>query len=361
MAFISVVGNFLSPYVSRRFRYKKWYLLISHFPYIGAWGLIGAVLLAANRMGLSTSVLLAAVMALHGLSFFFAGFVSLPHQEYTAACIPMSHRGRFNGYSRSIGSGLAMISAAVGGVVLLRVAKPASLGYLFIMTWLICQAGYLLAMWGREVPTPVDKAPRPWSRQMLIAAWNDKPFLKVLAIYLCCFILFLSVFGFVTQYGLRDLGMIDASAAGVALVSQIVTIALGGLVGQLVDRWGAKRLGVLVPALGSIALLPVLLVRNQCAVYVSISISALFLVTLWSAFSALLYGLPSPENRAGHYTVQILLGNAACAVGPIIVGRLCDVLSYQATFAIVAVAGICVSVLAGRLFSSLSADAKDYA
>lgn len=110
------------------------------------------------------------IVAMSAVSGFSVGFVTLPHQEYVAACVPMKYRGRLAGYGWSIGSGLAIISNTLAGWILLRLAKPEAYGYLYVMTWLFCQMGFVLALFGKERPTPVEKSPKPWSKAMIKAA-----------------------------------------------------------------------------------------------------------------------------------------------------------------------------------------------
>lgn len=206
LMFLTLIGVFLSPFISVKLRIKKWYLMFSHVPYLGAWGAIGIALILSTKLGLSNSWLLGFVVAMSAANWFFAGFVTLAHNEYVAACMPMSHRGRLAGYSYTAGGAAGTISAAIGGIILLRVAKPMSFGYLYLMMWLICQSGYILALFGRERPTPIEKAPKPWSRAMLRAAWQDKPYLKMLALYAVynmTFVPLLTVF--LPIYGFRDL------------------------------------------------------------------------------------------------------------------------------------------------------------
>lgn len=361
LAMLGVIGAFFSPFISLKFSIKKWYLLLAHLPYLGAWLLIGLALVFSRQLGLSNPTLLTVVVALTAANFFFGGFVTLPHQEYTAACIPMSHRGRFTGYSQGIGSAAALISSVIGGVILARISKPMAFGYLFLMTWFICQSGYLLALLGREKPTPVEKAPRAWSKDMLIAAWRDKPFLRVILLYMLYTIVFMPVFTtYLGQYGFREIKMADATAATMAIVMQIVRIILGGPIGHFTDKFSPKRALICLPILGCISILPALLLHNQIGVYIATGLSGVYLVAHYAAFWALLYGLPSPENRAGHYTVQILMGYIAMAIGPILIGYLCDKVSYSVTFVIVAVIAFGLSGFAKVMLKGVSTEAKEF-
>ena len=362
LSILSLIGIVLAPFISLHCRLKKYFLLVTHLPYLGAWGLMGVACLLGERFGISKETLLITIVALNGANMFFAGFVTLPHQEYTAACIPMSHRGRFTGYSQSIGSVLGIASSAIGGVILLKIAAPMSYGWLFVMTWGICQMGYLLALLGREVPTPVEHAPRAWSRGMLQAFWKDKHFLKMILVQSMCIMLFLPTFNlFLAQYGLRDIGMSDATSATMAIVMQFSRIAMAGLVGVFIDRFSPKRILPLLPVLGAVTLLPAILWHSPMGVYVATGLSAVYFVGHYGAFQALQYGLPTPENRAGHYTLAILIGTGVTALGNLAVGALCDHLSYRPAFIVLSILAIVVAVGAHWLLKDLSNNPTDYA
>ena len=98
-------------------------------------------------------------------------------------CIPMSHRGRLSGWGNGLGSGLAVISNSIAIYMLYKLREPESYGYLYIMTWIICQAGYIMALFGRETPPPLSKNPRSHGpKTMIKAAIFDKPFMRVIAL-----------------------------------------------------------------------------------------------------------------------------------------------------------------------------------
>ncbi len=94
-----LLGVLVSPWISRHFPVKKIYMLAANVPYLLPWLISGLVLIFADRLGLGRGQLTYVICGLAIATAFFGGFVTLPHQEYVAACIPMSHRGRYTGYS----------------------------------------------------------------------------------------------------------------------------------------------------------------------------------------------------------------------------------------------------------------------
>ena len=241
---LGLIGIFLSPFITIHFPIKKLYLLIVNIPYLLPWGLIGCALIFSRQMGLSNHFLLIFIVVMSAISGLSAGFVTLPHQEYIAACIPMSYRGRLSGYGGSLGSGLAIISNILAGWILLRLAKPEAYGYLYVMTWFFCQAGYILALFARERRSPVEKSPKPWSKTMIkVALCCDKPFMRVVALQ-AIYGLFISpiFFQFIAVYGFKDLKMAPASAAVIGVTQRIFSLFVCGYIGYLIDRWSPQNI-----------------------------------------------------------------------------------------------------------------------
>ncbi|MCL5102999.1 MAG: MFS transporter [Armatimonadetes bacterium] len=362
LSITALFGVFISPFISVRCRYKKWYLFVSHLPYIGAWGALGVVLLLSRQWGLSDEWLLWFTVVMLGANTFFGGFVGLPHQEYIVACIPMSHRGRYTGYSYSIGSALSIATMALGGWILLRVAKPGAYGYLFLLVWLFCQAGYVMALFGREKPVPIEKAPKPWSKAMLAAAWNDKRFLKLLLINGILMAIFWPlIFTFLPQYALRDLGLMDAAAAVIGTVMLVVRIVASSPIGHLTDKFSPKRVLPLWPLVVGVGMLVAVLVRNQYGVYIATAMGAAMTVGVCASLNPLIYGIPSAENRSGHFTLQLLSMYVANSIGPIVIGGACDWLGYRMVFLASAFLGVALCFVCNWLLRDLSANSEDYA
>lgn len=358
---LGLLGVFLSPFITRRFPVKKLYLLIVHVPYIGPWGIIGIGLILSRRLGLSNEWLLGFVVAMNCVSGFFAGFVTLPHQEYVAACVPMSHRGRLNGYSNATGSGLALISNALAGWILLTMAKPMAFGWLYVMTWLICQGGYVLALLGREQRTPVERAPKPWSKEMVLSALRDKPYMRVIAVYTIYVIFFMPVvWMFLAIYGFRDLKMIAATAAALGITQKIATLLTSSHIGHLIDKFSAKRILLYLPFAFIATIVPVIVWRSPCAVYASTALGVVLSVGFQAAFCALLYGMPTPEHRAGHYTFQILAYYASYAIGQVFVGFMCDKLDYRPAFIVLGVLALIMIPVSRLMLAPLSERHQDY-
>lgn len=356
----SLLGIFLSPFISRRFPYKKVYVLITHIPYLLPWGLIGFGLILSKHFGVSKQWLLNYVLIMNCMTGLFAGFVSLPHNEYVAACIPMSHRGRLNGFSNATGAIVSMIGTGIAGYVLLVLPEPTSYGWMYIMTWAICQGGYIIALFARERRTPVERTPKPWSKKMILTAVKDGPYMRVIGLYFVYSVFFLTVMTFVNLYGFKELGMIPAAAAGLGFAQKIATLSTCALVGLWVDRISPKRALSILPLGLVVMFLPLIFWHSQYAVYMAVALWAIPNVGFAASFNCLISGIPKPENRAGHFTFQILAGNVAISLGSITNGFLFDKLNYRPMFALLAVLALALVPVSRVLLAPLSEKAEDY-
>ena len=360
LAILALLGVILSPYISNCFPYKKKYLFVVHLPYIGAYGLIGFGVIFSQSLGWSNHQLLNFVFAMMVLNFLASGFVALPHQEFLSACIPMHYRGRYTGFSMGLGSAGSIVSSLVGGIVLLHVTKPMAFGWLYVMIWFFCQLGYVLCLFAREPRTPVENSPKPYSKGMFVSLWKDKNYLRVLVINFLFFTLINPAFIFVPIYGYKELHMIPATAAVIAVVQQVVRALLSSHIGIFTDRWSAKKLFPVWLAVAALSFVPLFIMKNAYAVYISSALSALCLVGAMASFNALIFGLPSPENRSGHFTIQILLRNFSEFAGMLLMGVLCDKLGFSMVFAVWVLLSLAFLIMAWKLLKPLSSDSKDY-
>jgi MFS family permease len=358
--FMALIGIVLSPWITRNFKYKKKYLFTANIPYLGMLALVAVSIICSGYLHLSGQGLLYTVFFLVMAHWFFAGFVALPCQEFISACLPSSYMGRLIGYSFSIGGSAAIVTAAIGGWILLKVSPPASFGYVILIAWVIMQGGYVAALFAKEVPTPIENSPKPWSKTMIVAAWKDRHFMRFLLLYFLYYSLIMPVFIFVNIYGFKELQMIAATAAIMAAVTQIIKISASVPLGHIVDKFTPKRVMPYCFVISFLSMVILVLIPNQYGVYISIAISTAFNSLISSAQLGLITGLPSPENRAGHYSVQIIVQYAGMAIGPILVGYLCDIMPYKIVFITMAIVSLLLIFAAKRLLSILPDSMESY-
>ena len=354
-----LIGQFLSPWISQRFRFKKLYMIVANVPYNAAIGVAGLVIVMSGYLDVSKHWLMMFIMAMLFAYEFFAGFVSLPHQEYVAATIPTTHRGRYNGLSQGLGSAASILSASIGGWILLHYAKPMSYGVLFLLMWVACQGGYVLAAFAKEVPTPVEKAPKAWSKGMFRAAWQNIPYRRY-QIYNLSTIMLTAGLGFITVYGFKVLHMPDTTSAVLMILGSVVRIPVTVLAGFLVDRVGARRLMPLWSIGMAIMFLPVIFMHSALGVYLSFSLMIMVGAMGTSVSVVLMYGLPKPEDRSGHFTLQLLATSGMNAVGILVAGVVYDAVPYHTVFIGSSILALCYYPFAKWVCAVLPADQKSF-
>jgi len=250
----------------------------------------------------------------------------------------------------SVGAVGSLISTVIGGYLLLVLAKPMSFGWLYILFWVFAQGGYFLALLARE-PKGVDlDAPIPWSKRMFQAFASDKKFQRVLGANLFYFSLLSPCLIFVPIYGYRELGLPAATAALILIIQQVARLLLSSHIGLWTDRMGAKHMVPIWFGGMAVSMLPMLVWRDPLALYATVALQAVCFAGIMSAFNPLLLGTPKPENRSGHFSVQIILRNLLDAVGMVLTGVLIDragFLPYFIGWAIVA--GLLMFVVRGLL------------
>lgn len=332
-AFLSIVGLVISPFITRRFRYKRPLVIMTHVLYVGMWGLLGAAVILARPLGIGRH-LSAVVFALWFAQIFFGGFVSVPIQEYIAACIPTRYRGRFTGLAVALGGLAAIGSAAIATWMITKLPKPEAFGWCFVYCWFFAQASWLLALFAKERPAAIEEQPVPWSRRMLMAVQKDQSFRRFLGFVVLTGVLFSPVWQFLTYYGLKDLKMPDEASGKLEMVALSARLAFSVAGGVLIDKLSPRRVLPLLPVVAAAAILPVVIFAGPGALYVAKALSAIYDAVMFTGIAALVYALPKPEDRAGHYAIYFITMNLAQSAGALVVGMGADAMGYRQLFTI---------------------------
>jgi MFS family permease len=352
-------GMFLSPWITRRFRRKKRYLYVTDTLYLLPVGIIGAVVWCGGIGADGAMVMFIVLLLLFGQ--IAAGFGGLPNQEFFTSCIPMRLRGRLAGVSAGIGGVLGLAATGFAAWLLGVMPKPQSYGALLVLAWLLCQLANSSVLLAREPPTPVEKSPRPWRREMWQAFLRDRNFLRLTWVICLTSPLLGQLAVFSSVFAFRELGFEPRMAAWLGMVAAGARLVFSPAGGWLTDAWGARRALMLWTALGGSGFLLLACFPCTASVFAAAGIAAV----AWSGFSgamnALTSGIPLPENRAGHFTLLGFCMIAANSVGPLLVGRMFDVVSYRAGFAILAGVTAVLVVLGACMLRRLSHRAADYA
>lgn len=351
-------GMFLSPWITRSFRFKKIYLYVADTLYLLPIGLVGlAVWTGVSSNGPAMVAFIVVMMCAGQVA---AGFGGLPNQEFFAACIPMRLRGRMTGVSAGIGGLLGIAGAGAAAWLLVILPKPQGYGALLVLAWLLCQIADTAILFAKEPPTPVERSPSPWGKTMWLAFFRDSKFLRLTLVVCIASPLLGQLAVFASVFAFRELKFEAQMAAWIGMSAAVARLALSPVAGWLTDRWGARNSLLLWPALSATGFFPLAACPGTVAVLAATALAAV----AWSGFSgamnALTCGIPKPENRAGHFTLLgfcMIAANSAC---PLVIGWMFDRVSYRPGFALLGLAALATSALGAVLLRDLSSRAEDY-
>jgi MFS family permease len=355
----SLPGMLISPWITRRFRRKKIYMLVADALYLLPLVIIGAVVWAGGLGDHGTMVGFIVLMMLLGQ--IAAGFGGLPHQEFFTACIPMRLRGRLAGISAGLGGALGMAAAGIAAWVLSVLPEPQGFGALLVLAWFLCQLANASPLFAKEPPTPVEKSPAPWGREMWFAFFQDKSFLRV-AVVICLLspligqlAVFSSVFAF------RELEFEAKMAAKLAFTASICRLALSPMAGWFTDAWGARRALTFWTGVAGMGFALLFIHPGQFTVFAAAGIAAVAGSGFSGAMNALTSGIPRPENRAGHFTLLGFCMIASNSAGPLLVGWMFDTVDYRSGFGILAALVLGLTLAAIWILRDLSSRHEDFA
>lgn len=325
----ALLGCFLTPYITRRFPYKKWLYVSISVAYSLLILLLGVGLVLTPHWHPSARTALIFTVVCFFFYYVIFGFTALPHMEDLANCLPVNYRGRMFGISLTIGS-LGSVGIISLSMVLLKVfAEPVNYGYCFLLTSVLWIAGFGFSALAREVPTPVDKSPKPWTGGMLLAFWQDKAYVRFLSVWTLAHLTFVPINGMIPFYGFHELKMAAYTAAIIGNIGQIARILGMTPSGFLIDKHTPARvLPYTMLAIGG-GYLICSAMNNPWGVYISQGVLALAFCVFYACGTVLAVSLPRPEHRAGHLAIQNIITMIFFAVGPMIAGWISDLIPFR--------------------------------
>jgi MFS family permease len=210
--------------------------VLDRFPYL--FLALGAYLI----LKVDHTVAIVLFLVFYGIKVFSSGLVALPWQELIATVIPVSHRGRYYGFSLVLGKLLGLLGAFTAGLMLARIAYPLNYAYMFLIGFVCAVISYFFL--SLNVEPEIERQASTinvsvWGRVKSILR-RDNNFRTFLINRCFVFLSFMGL-GFVTVYGIKRFDLpISYSAVftGVMLGTEIVGYAIWGTVG---DRDGYKR------------------------------------------------------------------------------------------------------------------------
>ena len=191
---------------------------------------------------LDQKVAIVLFLLFYGIKAFSSGLVALPWQELIATVIPVSHRGRYWGFSLILGKLLGMFGTIIAGLMLAKITYPLNYAYMFLVGFVCVAISYVFLSLNIEPEInrqTFAKNINVWGRIKVILDAN-KNFAAFLVNRGFVFLSFMGL-GFVTVYGIEKFHLpISYSAifTAVMLIAEVVGFGIWGTIG---DKDGYKR------------------------------------------------------------------------------------------------------------------------
>ena len=279
------------------------------------------------------SVAIVMFLVFYGIKVFSSGLVALPWQELIATVIPVSHRGRYWGFSLVLGKLLGLFGAFIAGLMLARIAYPLNYAYMFLIGFVCVVISYFFL--SLNVEPEIERHTSAISISVLgrikAILRTDKNFAAFLVNRGFVFLSFMGL-AFVTVYGIERFNLpISYSAVftGVMLSTEIVGYAIWGTVS---DRDGYKRVIEASNGLLIAGFLGLLLVKSLWGLYVVFGILSFAHSGEYIADQNIAMEFGKEADRPTYIGMSKTLIGPFLLVSPIIGGGIVKLWGYQSMF-----------------------------
>lgn len=279
------------------------------------------------------SVAIVMFLVFYGIKVFSSGLVALPWQELIATVIPVSHRGRYWGFSLVLGKLLGLFGAFIAGLMLARITYPLNYAYMFLIGFVCVVISYFFL--SLNVEPEIERHTSAINISVLgrikAILRTDKNFATFLVNRGFVFLSFMGL-AFVTVYGIERFNLpISYSAVftGVMLSTEIVGYAIWGTVG---DRDGYKRVIEASNGLLIAGFLGLLFVKSIWGLYVVFGILSFAHSGEYIADQNIAMEFGKEADRPTYIGMSKTLIGPFLLVSPIIGGGIVKLWGYQSMF-----------------------------
>jgi len=295
------------------------------------------------------------VLVIYAIKVFSSGLMALPWQELIATVIPVSHRGRYWGYSLILGKLMGLGSAAITGIILVSITYPYNYATMFLIGFFAVSISYVFLNLNIEPEIPRQVSADSFSLLTRIkdVFREDRNFLIYLINRGFIFLAGMALV-FATVYGINKYNLPIAQSAtftAIMLTSEIIGF---GIWGNLGDRSGYKRVietSQLILILGIGCLL---LVNSLWALYLVFALMSFAHSGEYIADQNFAMEFGSEEDRPTYIGMSKTLTGPFFLLAPIIGGSLIQFWGYKSMF----LAALILSVIAFVIIKFLVRDPR---
>jgi len=304
---------------------------------------------------LDKRIALILILVIYAIKVFSGGLVALPWQELIATVIPVSHRGRYWGYSLILGKLMGLGGAAITGILLVSITYPYNYATMFLLGFCAVSISYIFLNMNIEPEIPRQNSAETISLLTRIRGVfsKDRNFLIYLINRGFIFLAGMAL-AFVTVYGISKYDLPIAQSAtftAIMLTSEIIGF---GIWGSLGDRSGYKRVIeisnlILIAGIGSL-----LLVDTLWALYLVFAMMSIAHSGEYIADQNFAMEFGSEQDRPTYIGMSKTLTGPFFLLAPIIGGSLIQFRGYNSMF----LAALILAVFAFAIIKYLVKDPR---
>ena len=273
------------------------------------------------------------ILVIYAIKVFSGGLVALPWQELIATVIPVSHRGRFWGYSLILGKLMGLGGAAITGILLVSITYPYNYATMFLIGFCAVSISYIFLNMNIEPEIPRQNSAETISLLTRIkdVLGKDRNFLIYLMNRGFIFLAGMAL-AFVTVYGINNYNLPIAQSAtftAIMLVSEIVGF---GIWGNLGDRSGYKRVIEISNFILILGISSLLLVKTLWALYLVFALMSFAHSGEYISDQNFAMEFGSEKDRPTYIGMSKTLTGPFFLIAPIIGGSLIQFFGYNSMF-----------------------------
>jgi len=282
---------------------------------------------------LDKQIALILVLVIYAIKVFSGGLVALPWQELIATVIPVSHRGRYWGYSLILGKLMGLGGAAISGILLVSITYPYNYATMFLIGFIAVSISYIFLSMNIE-----PEIPRQNSKETIRLLTRIKEIFSKDRNFLIYLInrgfIFLSgmALAFTTVYGIHEYDLPIAQSAtftAIMLTSEIVGFGIWGTLG---DKSGYKRVIETSNIILILSILSILMANTLWALYLVFALMSFAHSGEYIADQNFAMEFGTEENRPTYIGMSKTLTGPFFLMAPIIGGSLVQFWGYQSMF-----------------------------
>jgi MFS family permease len=282
---------------------------------------------------LDKPVALVLILVIYAIKVFSGGLVALPWQELIATVIPVSHRGRYWGYSLILGKLMGLIGAGISGILLVSITYPYNYTSMFLIGFCAVAISYIFLNMNIEPEIPRQNAAESISLLTRIknVLREDRNFLTYLINRGFIFLSGMAL-AFITVYGIKEYDLpvaYSATFTAIMFASEIVGFGIWGTLG---DKSGYKRVIETSNLILILGLISLLLINKLWALYLVFALMSFAHSGEYIADQNFAMEFGNEQNRPTYIGMSKTLTGPFFLLAPIIGGSLIQFWGYNSMF-----------------------------